>query len=111
MVMPVKMTTVKRPEGGGQKSSGLLRVIVLLVAILGLAFMLFKNDPYTSANGGGAGAVVSSIRERKVQEDNKPVVTTNANNAGKTYVLSVKKLNDDKEGKVVIQMRPDWAPL
>ena len=41
------MTIVKRPND--EQQTPVLKVVFLLVAVLGAAFLLFKHDPYTAA--------------------------------------------------------------
>jgi len=45
---------------------------------------------------------------RKKKEDSSNVESANG---GRTYVFKLSSLNDNKDGEIVIETKPEWAPL
>ncbi|CAB9516664.1 trans isomerase A [Seminavis robusta] len=104
------MTTVKRPNQ--EHHSAVIRVVLLLVAVLGAAFLLFKHDPYTQPVSGVIKKAESTLRQRKQEAKTSPT-QTNAPlaSSGRTFVMDLAGLKEGKTGKIVIKTRPEWAPL
>lgn len=112
------MTTVKLPKEEQQQPSSILKVIFLLVAVLGAAFLLFKHDPYTTAVlEKSAESPSSSLRQRR--DDTAVDISTKAtaisggggSDGSRTFVIDLASLKEGKTGQIVVKTHPEWAPL
>jgi len=106
------MVEVKPPN---EKPEGIsvVRVILLLVAVLGVAFLLFKHDPYTSQ-------VLVKDHNLKKTSHNKEAPPpqhddsssrSNQEPASRTFTLQLSGLADGKSGSIVIQTHPGKVEL
>lgn len=102
------MTTVRAPKKEPQ--SAIVRVVVLLVAVLGTAFLLFKHDPYTNAI---LDKEKKAMAHRSPAQDVKAAVPAvkKDTSEGRTFVMELAGLDGGKTGQITIKMHPEWAPL
>ena len=108
------MTTVKPPKKDDESS--VWKVVVLLIAVLGTAFLLYKQDPYTNAiltkEKKASDAAAAALRGKVGQEVKvMEVAKTDGTLESRTIVLELSQLNNNAKGEIKIQTKPDWAPL
>lgn len=101
------MTTVKAPKKDPQ--STVLRVVVLLVAVLGAAFLLFMHDPYTTALDNKKAAEQPVLRKQEAKVSATPAKKDTSE--GRTFVIEIAGLKDNAKGEITIKTHPEWAPL
>ena len=104
------MTTVKAPKKEQQSA---IKVIVLLVAVLGSAFLLFKHDPYTNhIVQKEKKAQEPALRKSSAVESKAAAASAKSDSStGRTFVMELAGLKDGAKGEIVIQTHPEWAPL
>lgn len=104
------MVEVKPPK---KDESNVWKVVFLLVGVLGTAFLLYKQDPYTHAilvkekKAADAGLRRSSGGEVKVAE----VAKKDDPLEGRTFIFELAQLDGVPDGQIKIQTHPEWAPL
>lgn len=111
------MTTVKPPRGKGEQQTAVMKVLFVLACVLGGAFFLFKHDPYTNAmleKDASKRGDPSALRQSRKQESQTTATAEQERSTemtGRTFIFDVGNLKDGKKGQVVVQTRPEWAPL
>jgi len=103
------MTTVRAPKK--EPRSAIVGVIVLLVAVLGTAFLLFKHDPYTNAIFDKEKKAMASLRSTAQDLKQADTALTKDISKGRTFVMELAGLEGGKTGQIKILTRPEWAPL
>ena len=125
-----KMTQVKhdaaRPAPSRkQQRYSLVKIAGSLALISGFVILLMQNDPFPGVKRAAMrhrrqteqevietprklnleGKIeVGEIKEEKKENEESA-------NGGRTYVFDLSNLTDDKDGKIVIETKPEWAPL
>ena len=109
-----------------QQRYSLLKVVLGLVSVLGFAMLLFRSDPFPSVrrasmrhrnqhskeegrriiDGSDAASDKSSDQQEKANDE-----PDEDKGKGRTFKFHLAGLNDGASGDVVIETRPDWAPL
>jgi peptidyl-prolyl cis-trans isomerase A (cyclophilin A) len=133
------MTQVKRvgarsaPSRKQQRFS-LMKIVGSLALIIGFVIFLLQSDPFPGVrraamrhrrvnenelidspiksgrdfrNNGEGKVVTGEIKEEKKQD----VETNESANKGRTYTFEISSLTDGKTGEIVIETKPEWAPL
>ena len=126
-----KMTQVKRvaarpaPSRKQQRFS-LIKIVGALAVISCLVIFLLRSDPFpgvrkaamrhrqqnenenvdSSRKLGSDKVEIGEIKEEKKQDGE-----TNDSNGGRTYTFELSNLDGGKSGEIVIETRPEWAPL
>lgn len=104
------MTTVKPPKQGSQ--SPVWKIFLLLIAVLGTAFVLYKQDPYTNALlAKDKKAAASQLRQNTGQGAKIPAASKQDPSEGRTFVIELAQLANNAKGEITIKTRPEWAPL
>jgi peptidyl-prolyl cis-trans isomerase A (cyclophilin A) len=116
----------------------LFKIASAILGISALVVLLMQNDPFpgvrkasmrhrrqqeTNRDFRDPTEKVEEIKTEQKQEkgnaagdnggggDNNTGDTNESNGGGRIYTFELASLNDGKTGKVVIQTRPEWAPL
>jgi cyclophilin family peptidyl-prolyl cis-trans isomerase len=107
----LNMTTVKPPKKEDQ--SPVWKVVVLLAAVLGTAFLLYKQDPYTNALLVKEKKAADPVLRRAAAQDVKlpEIAKKDDPNEGRTFIFELAQLDGVGEGQIKIQTHPEWAPL
>jgi peptidyl-prolyl cis-trans isomerase A (cyclophilin A) len=104
------MTTVKPLNK--ESPSPFARVVLLLIAVLGTVFLLFKHDPHANILDKENTVKKSVIEPSLRQQEAEPKASEEPNlSKGRTFVLDLAGLTNGESGQVVIVTHPEWAPL
>jgi len=121
----VKRVAARPATSRKQQRYSLMKIVGSLALISGFVIFLLQSDPFP-------GVRKAAMRHRR-QEENESVDLRNGEgkvitgerkevkkehedinerpNEGRTYTFEISGLNDGKKGEIVIQTKPEWAPL
>lgn len=124
----VKLGGIRPTATRKQQRYSLIKIVGSLALISSIVIFLLQSDPFPGVRR----AAVRHRREnenettdssRKLQREGtlltgkiieeKKVLsgTVENSNGGRTYVFKLSGLNDNKGGEIVIETKPEWAPL
>ena len=92
---------MKRPSKQGEQQSSIMRPLTFLVISLAAVILLSKTSLTAAETTTQEEPPSSALRQRKAQEGE----------GGRTFVFEIASLTGGKTGEVVIQTKPEWAPL
>ena len=97
-----------------QQRYSLVKIAGTLALISGFVIFLMQNDPFP-------GVKKTAMRHRRRTEDGdkskievgeiKEEKKEDSVSQGRTYVFELANLDGDETGKIVIETKPEWAPL
>lgn len=99
-----------------QQRYSLVKIVGTLALISGFVIFLMQNDPFPGVRKAAMRhrrrteqevEDKSKIEVGEIKEEKKEVSASQ----GRTYVFELANLDGDKTGKIVIETKPEWAPL
>lgn len=128
----VKRVTVRSAPSRKQQRYSLMKIVGALALIGGFVMLLLQSDPLPGVRkaamrhrrdsegvpdgsvqrdfrkeGADGTVVTGEIKEEKKQPDD----ANESADGSRTFTFELSGLNDGKKGNIVIQTRPEWAPL
>ena len=122
----VKRVAARPAPSRKQQRFSVIKIVGALAVISCLVIFLLRSDPFpgvrkaamrhrqqnenesvdSSRKLGGDKVEIGEIKEEKKQDGE-----TNDSNGGRTYTFELSNLDGGKSGEIVIETRPEWAPL
>jgi len=123
----VKRVAARPAPSRKQQRYSLMKIVGSLALISGFVIFLLQSDPFPGVRKAAMrhrrqNENVTSDSTRKLQregevttgeikEEKKHEETDGSGNEGRTYIFELSSLTDGKTGEIVIQTKPEWAPL
>ena len=109
-----------------QQRYSIMKIVGSMALISCVVILLAQSDPFPGVRKAAVrhrrvnGVEVSDSPDGKPKEGGELVAgkikeekkkNKDDDNGGRTYVFKLSKLNDGREGEIVIETKPEWAPL